>query len=73
MKHLRSLLVVVVIPAVILVVFAVSAALAQGPAGKSTVCHFTPAHVVQITVSNNALPAFLNRGDVLADEYGGCP
>ena len=39
MKHLRHLLIVVVVPALILTVFAVSSVMAQGPAGKSTICH----------------------------------
>jgi len=74
LKHLRNLLVAVVVPALILVVFAVSSALAQGPAGKSTVCHNAGGHkFVEISVSNNALGAHMNHGDVLQDEYGECP
>jgi hypothetical protein len=74
LKHLRNLLVAVVVPALILVVFAVSSALAQGPAGKSTVCHSAGGQkFVEITVSNNALAAHMNHGDVLQDEYGECP
>lgn len=74
MKHLRYVLLAIVVPALILTVFAVSTALAQGPAGKSTICHSAGGHkFVEITVSNNALPAHMNHGDVLQDEYGECP
>lgn len=73
MKHFRHLLVAIVVPALILAIFAVSAAFAVGPQGKSTVCHFASHKFVQISVSNNAVPAHLGHGDVLADEYGDCP
>ncbi|MDQ4035871.1 MAG: hypothetical protein M3153_08065 [Chloroflexota bacterium] len=74
MKHLRHLLVVVVVPALILVVFAVSSVMAQGPMGKSTICHSAGGHkFVEITVNDHALPAHMKHGDVLADEYGDCP
>jgi len=73
MKHLRHLLVVVVVPALILTVFAVSSVMAQGPAGKSTICHAAAHKYVEITVSNNALPAHMNHGDIHPDEYGDCP
>lgn len=74
MKHLRHLLIVIVVPALILAVFAVSSVLAQGPAGKSDVCHSAGGtKFVEISVSNNALDAHMRHGDVLTDEYGECP
>ncbi len=73
MKHLRHLLIVVVVPALILTVFAVSSVLAQGPAGKSDICHVAGSKHVEINVSNNALDAHMRHGDVLPDEYGDCP
>jgi hypothetical protein len=73
MKYLRHLILVVVIPALILAVFAVSSVVAGGPAGKTTVCHNAAGKFHQITVSDNALPAHMNHGDVLPDEYGDCP
>lgn len=73
MSHLRHLLIIVVVPALILTVFAVSSTLARGPEGKSTVCHFTPNHYQEITVNDHALQAHMNHGDVLTDEYGDCP
>lgn len=74
MKHLRHLLIVVVVPALILTVFAVSSAVARGPEGKTTICHNAGGHkFVEITVNDHALPAHMNHGDVLLDEYGDCP
>jgi len=72
MKYLRHLILVVVIPALILAVFAVSSVVAGGPSGKTTICHRS-SHFHAITVSNNALAAHMNHGDVLPDEYGDCP
>ena len=57
----------------ILTVFAVSAAFAGGPQGKSTVCHAAAHKFVEINISNNAVPAHMAHGDVLPDEYGDCP
>jgi hypothetical protein len=73
MKHLRHLVVAVVVPALILGVFTVSAVFAGGPQGKSDVCHHAAHKYVEINVSNNAVPAHLAHGDVLPDEYGDCP
>ena len=73
MKHLRFLIVAVVVPALILSVFAVSAVFAGGPQGKSTVCHAAAHKFVEINISNNAVPAHMAHGDVLPDEYGDCP
>jgi hypothetical protein len=72
-KHLRHLVVALVVPALIIAVFAVSTVLAGGPAGKTTICHFASHKYVEITVSNNALPAHMRHGDVMPDEYGDCP
>jgi len=73
MKYLRHLVVVVVVPALVLAFFAVSAVLAAPPQGKATLCHAAAHKYVQITVANNALPAHMGHGDVLPDEYGDCP
>ena len=73
MRHLRHLVVAIVVPALILGVFAVSAVFAGGPQGKSTVCHAAAHKFVEINISNNAVPAHMAHGDVLPDEYGDCP
>jgi len=73
MRHIRQLLVVVVVPALIIAVFAVSTVLAGGPSGKTTICHFASHKYVEITVSDNALPAHMRHGDAMPDEYGDCP
>ena len=73
MKHLRRLLIAVVVPALILAVFAVSSVMASGPAGKTTICHNASHKYVEITVNDHALPAHMGHGDVLPDEYGDCP
>jgi hypothetical protein len=73
MKHLRHLLIIVVVPALILTVFAVSSVVAGGPMGKTTICHAAAHKYVEITVNDHALPAHMNHGDVLPDEYGDCP
>lgn len=73
MKYLRHLVVVAVVPALILALFAVSAVLAAPPQGKTTLCHAAAHKYVQISVANNALPAHMGHGDVLPDEYGDCP
>jgi response regulator of citrate/malate metabolism len=73
MKNLRHILVVVIVPALILTVFAVSSVMAQGPAGKVEVCHAAAQKYVEINVSTNALDAHMRHGDVLPDEYGDCP
>jgi hypothetical protein len=48
---------------------------ANGPAGKTTICHRTGSATnpfVIITVSNNALPAHRAHGDVLPSAAGAC-
>jgi hypothetical protein len=71
MKHLRSLIIAVAVPALILVVFAVSSVVASGPLGKSTVCHIAGDKIVEITVNDHAVPAHLAHGDFV-DDYGDC-
>lgn len=74
MKHLRRLLVGLLIPTLILVAFAVSTVVAGGHNNKVALCHNTAGHgFVEISVSENALPAHLRHGDVTVDEYGDCP
>jgi hypothetical protein len=72
-KHLRPIVTFLVLPALILVAFAVSTAFAGGNAGKTTICHQAANKFVEITVSNNALPAHFAHGDVTPDQYGDCP
>lgn len=73
MNHFRFLSAVVV-TGLILALFVVSAVVAGGPQGKTTICHSAGGHkYVQITVSNNALPAHMRHGDTMPDEYGDCP
>ncbi len=72
MRRLRALSVALVIPVIVLSVFLVSNVLAA-PAGKVTVCHFASHKYVEITISQNALPAHLAHGDVMPDQYGNCP
>jgi hypothetical protein len=73
MRNLRALIVALVVPMLILGVFAVSAVSAAGGAGKSEVCHWANHKYVEISVSNNAVAAHLRHGDALPDEYGVCP
>ena len=73
MRNLRALIVALVVPMLILGVFAVSAVSAAGGAGKAEVCHWANHKYVEINVSNNAVAAHLRHGDVMPDEYGVCP
>ena len=73
MNAVRRLVASLVIPAVILATFAVSSTVAGGPNGKVTICHWANHKYVEITVSQNALPAHMAHGDVLPDQYGACP
>ncbi|HEX5396652.1 MAG TPA: hypothetical protein VFX74_06110 [Candidatus Limnocylindria bacterium] len=73
MKNLRGLFAILIVPVLILAIFAVSAVSAAGGAGKSEVCHWANHKYVEINISNNAVPAHLRHGDVLADQYGACP
>ena len=70
---LRRLILTLIFPALLLVVLA-TGALAGGGNDKMTVCHRTGnGSFHQITVSVHAVPAHLQHGDVLTDEYGDCP
>jgi hypothetical protein len=73
MRQLRHGIALLLLPALILVIFAVSSVAAQGGAGKATVCHAAGSKFVEINISNNAVPAHMRHGDVMADEYGDCP
>lgn len=65
----RALL-ALLMPVIILIAFSASA-LAAGP--KVDICHFASHKFVEISVSENAMPAHLRHGDVVVDEYGDCP
>ncbi|MFN2483793.1 MAG: hypothetical protein ABR509_02490 [Candidatus Limnocylindria bacterium] len=72
MKRIHGLLVGIAVPALILAAFGASSVAAGGD--KVTLCHSAGGHKwVEITVSQNALTAHLNHGDVTVDEYGACP
>lgn len=71
MKFIRTFLVVVVVPALILAIFAVNA-VAAGQS-KVTVCHFASHKFVEITIAAPAVAAHLKHGDVMPDAYGACP
>jgi hypothetical protein len=73
MNAARRLVVTLVVPALMLAVFAVNIAAAGGPNGKTTVCHLSSSWFHAITISNSALPAHLQHGDVAPDDYGACP
>lgn len=73
MHFTRRLIAMLVIPALVLVVFAVSSVAAGGPNAKVDVCHWANHKYVDISVSQNAVPAHMAHGDVMADEYGDCP
>ncbi len=71
----RRLLISFLLPVIILIGFAATAAAngSGGPAGKVDVCHFASHKFVEINISTHALPAHLAHGDVLPDQYGACP
>ena len=73
MTVIRRVLVTLVVPALILAVFAVSSVAAGGPNAKQTICHWANHKYVRITVSQNAVPAHMRHGDVLTDEDGDGP
>jgi hypothetical protein len=73
MHTLRRFFVSVAVPALIVLIFAVSSVAATGNAGKVEICHWANHKFVKINVSLNAVPAHLRHGDVVADEYGDCP
>jgi hypothetical protein len=72
MHNVRRFLVATLLPAIIVLIFAVSSVAAGGHAGKVSICHWANHKFVKITVSMNAMPAHLRHGDVLTDEYGDC-
>jgi hypothetical protein len=72
MHSLQRFLVAIVVPALIVAIFAVSAVSAGGNAGKVTLCHWADHKFVKITVSVNSEPAHMRHGDVLTDQYGDC-
>jgi hypothetical protein len=60
-------------PALLIVVLA-TGAIAGGGNQKTAVCHVTGnGSFHQINVSVHAVPAHLQHGDVLVDDYGECP
>jgi uncharacterized membrane protein YgcG len=72
MHTVRRFLVTILVPALIVSIFAVGAAAAHGSDGKVSLCHWASHKFVKITVSLNAKPAHLKQGDVDPDEYGDC-
>ncbi|MGH2392570.1 MAG: hypothetical protein ACRDGH_03605 [Candidatus Limnocylindria bacterium] len=70
-KPTRALL-ALLLPVIVMIAFSASA-LAAGGGEKVDVCHWANHKFVEINVSENALPAHLRHGDVLADQYGDCP
>jgi hypothetical protein len=73
MHIIRRFLVAIVVPALIVTIFAVSSVAGAGHAGKVALCHWANHKFVEISVSVNAMPAHLAHGDVVTDEYGDCP
>lgn len=72
MHRTRRLLLALLLPALVMIMFAASA-IAAPPQGKVDLCHFASHKFVEISVSVNAEPAHLRHGDVLLDQYGDCP
>jgi len=72
MHTVRRFLVTILVPAVIVSIFAVGAAAANGSDGKVDLCHWANHKFVEISVSMSAKPAHLGHGDVEPDEYGDC-
>lgn len=73
MNRVRRALLTALVPAMALVAIG-TATVVGSPQDKVDVCHQTgngSFHVINI--SANALPAHMNHGDVLPDEYGDCP
>ena len=69
----RRILLTLLVPALLIVVLA-TGAIAGGNNQKVTVCHVTGnGSFHQITVSEHAVPAHMQHGDVAVDEYGDCP
>lgn len=72
MQTARRFLVTVLVPALIISIFAVGAAAAHGSDGKVNICHWASNKFVKISVSLSAKPAHMKHGDVDPDEYGEC-
>lgn len=72
MHTVRRFLVTILVPAMIVSIFAVGSAAANGSSGKVNLCHLASQKFVKISVSLNAKPAHLKHGDVEPDEYGDC-
>lgn len=73
MNHrLTRALLALLVPVIVMIVFSASA-LAVGNAGKVEMCHWANHKFVEISVSVNAMPAHLNHGDLMTDDYGDCP
>ena len=71
-KPTRALL-ALLLPVIVMIAFTASA-LAAGGGEKVDVCHWSNGRGFhEINVSVNAMPAHLQHGDVLPDEYGDCP
>jgi hypothetical protein len=72
-RNVPRLLLTLLFPALLIVVLATSA-IAGGGNQKVAVCHVTGnGSFHQISVSVHAVPAHLQHGDVLTDDYGECP
>ena len=72
MQTARRFLITILVPALIVSIFAVGSAAAQGSSGKVNLCHFADHKFVKISISMNAKPAHMSHGDVDPDEYGDC-
>jgi hypothetical protein len=72
MHTARRFLVTILVPALIVSIFAVGSATANGSSGKVNLCHWANQKFVKISVSMNAKPAHMQHGDVDPDEYGDC-
>jgi uncharacterized membrane protein YgcG len=72
MQTARRFLITILVPALIVSIFAVGAAAASGSSGKVNLCHFADHKFVKITVAMSAKPAHMSHGDVDPDEYGDC-
>ena len=73
MVRVRRILFSALIPAMVLVAASTAAATGQ-PQDKVNVCHRTGnGSFHEINISRNALPAHMQHGDALPDEYGDCP
>ena len=72
-RNVPRLLLTLLFPALLIVVLA-TGAMAGGGDHKMAVCHVTGnGSFHQISVDVHAVPAHLQHGDVLVDDYGECP